>query len=293
VSATYEIVTHNRAGSQRVHRYTTDDRLEPGSLVQLAGRWWLVVRLEDGDAPRAHAKPARYRLRLRHPEGREDLGAFRRYRPDGPKIGHALTTIEDGQPISWQVVEEGLAEDEEGEPYLDLIAERDYAELEELPDHELEHILARRDDDLPAGAVATLERADQAGLSVELVALDPGEAPDWAAAERYIDTLILEEIEDDLLEQCGVRPDADPRPAWLGIVKERLREDLERFRGDIEGDHDEIEEWDFRGGRIFAAVGSYADESDPDSGYGWLCRLVDASALGAAGFERVRRASLV
>ena len=49
-------------------------------------------------------------------------------------------------------------------------------------------------------------------------------------------------------------------------VKERLRADLEAFRSDIEGDHDEIEEWDFRGGRIFASVGSYEDEFDPNSG---------------------------
>ncbi len=127
---------------------------------------------------------------------------------------------------------------------------------------------------------------------VELVSLDPGEAPDWDEAERYVAALILEEIEDDLVEQCGVDPDRDPRETWLDIVKERLLEDLRRFRADIEGDHDEIEEWEFRGARVFASVGSTDDESNPDSGHGWLCRLLDASALGAAGFERVRRASL-
>ena len=57
--------------------------------------------------------------------------------------------------------------------------------------------------------------------------------------------------------------------------------------------HEEIEEWDFRGGRIFAAVGSTEDESNPLSGYGWMCPLIDAGAIGAAGFQRVRKAVLL
>jgi hypothetical protein len=292
MALTYEVVTHDRARNERVRRLTTGDRVEQGSVVTLDGRWWLVERVDDGDPPRLAATPARYRLRLVHPDGREELGVFRRFRPGGPRLGHAFTTLEEGHPISWQVVEERLAREEQGDAYLDLVAQRDYAELEELPDHELEHALAR-DDALSEEAAATLARAEEAGLEVELVALDPGEAPDWDAAERYLDALILEEVEDDLLEQCGVRPDTDPRDTWLETVKERLREDLRRFREDVEGDHDEIEEWDFRGGRISASIGTFADESNPDSGHGWLCRLLDASALGAAGFERVRKGALI
>jgi hypothetical protein len=104
---------------------------------------------------------------------------------------------------------------------------------------------------------------------------------------------VLEEIERDLIEVCGVEPDRDPRETWLPTVQERLRVDLQLFRADIEGDHHEIEEWDFLGGRVFASVGSADDESNPDKGHGWMCRLVDAEALGAAGFERVRKAQLV
>ena len=107
-----------------------------------------------------------------------------------------------------------------------------------------------------------------------------------------MDAVILEEIEDDLLELCGVNPGRDPRETWLDTVKERLRADLDSFRADVERNHDEIEEWDFLDGRIFAAVGTFDDEADPNSGYGWLCRLVDVSALGAAGFRRVRKAEL-
>ena len=293
MAITYEIATRDRGGDKRVRRLTTGEPVEPGSVVMLDGRWWLVERVEDGDAPRAEATPARYRLRLVHPDGREELGVFRRYRPGGPRLGHAFTTLEDDRPISWHVAEERLARAEQGDAYLELVAQRDYAEVEELPDHELEHALSRADDELPQEARATLARAEREGLEVELVALDPGEAPDWEAAGRYMDALILEEIEDDLLEQCGVDPDTDPRASWLETVKDRLREDLARFRADVEGEHDQIEEWSFRGGRIFASVGTFADESDAEAGHGWLCRLLDASALGAAGFERVRKSSLV
>jgi hypothetical protein len=297
VALRYEVVTRNRAGKERRHEFVSDGALSPGDIMVLEGRNWLVEQV--GPKPGADdvsnlvlAKPARYRLRLLHPDGREEIGALRRFRPDAPRLGHAFTTIEDRQPASWQVADERLAIDEGGEPYLDLVAERDYGELEALPDHELEHALAARDAELPAGAEATFSRAEQAGLAVELVALEAGEAPDWEAAERYIDALILEEIEDDLFELCGVDPDRDPRDSWLDAVKERLRTDLELVRADVEGDHDEIEEWDFRGGRVFASVGSLEDEADPESGHGWMCRLVDSGALAAAGFERVRKAEL-
>ena len=59
--------------------------------------------------------------------------------------------------------------------------------------------------------MATLTPAEEAGELVELVALEPGEAPDWAEAERYIDALMIDEIEDDLLVLCGVNPENDPR----------------------------------------------------------------------------------
>ncbi len=145
----------------------------------------------------------------------------------------------------------------------------------------------------PKELLRRFERAGDAGLHIELVALDPGEAPDWEEARRYIDAIGLEEINDDLLELCGVDPDRDPQDTWLETVKERLSEDLESFRGDIEGDQDEIEEWDFRDGSIFASVGSLDDEANPVSGHGWLTRLLDAGVLGVAGFSRVRKAQLL
>jgi len=291
-STEYAIVAHVRTGEERVHRYASDDPLEPGAIVRLEGRFWLVESVDPGEPHRASARSARYRIRLRHPDGREELGAFRRYRPDAPRLGHSLSTLEDGAPVSWQVVDEKLARDGEDEPYLDLVAERDYAELEELPDHELEHTLEARASRLPEAAAALLSRAGFPGVLIELVALEPGEDPDWEEAQRYIDALILEEINDDLLELCGVNPDDDPRETWLTTVTERLEADLEAFRSDVEGDHDEIEEWDYLDGRVFAAVGSFEDEADPNAGFGWLCRLVDAGVVAAAGFRRVRKTDL-
>jgi hypothetical protein len=291
VAVRYEVVASTPSGKERVHTYSSDTELTPGDVIRLAGRDWLVHSSQDGQPPRLSARPARYRLRLRRPDGKDELGAFRRFRPDAPKVGHGFTTIEDGAPASWQVVEEILAKDEEGEPYLELIAERDFGEFDELPDHELEHAVGLQEPGASEAATA-LARAEEAGLAVELVALEAGEEADWAAAESYIDALIIEEIEDDLLELAGVKPNKDPKETWLETVQERLRADLAHFRNDAEGDRAEIQRWEFRDGRVYASVGTMEDESDPDSGHGWMCRLLDASALGAAGFERVRKAQL-
>jgi hypothetical protein len=292
----YQVKLHIRSGQERVREYASEEPLDPGEVIRLQGRYLLIQEVDpgsEGEPARALAKPARYRLRLHHPDGREELGGFRRFRPNAPRLGHAFTTQEDGDQLSWEVKDERLALDSEGEPYLELVAERDFSELEELPDHELEHTLMRRDEEsLPAAAEAAIAGAAEAGLSIELAALEPGEPADWESAERFIDALVLEEVEDDLVEMCGVDTDSDPRDTWLAKVKERLFEDLRRFREDVEGPHAQIEEWSFRDGRIFASVGHEDHESDPDSGHGWLCRLLDGEALGAAGFERVRKADI-
>ncbi len=283
MASSYSLVTQNRAGHEHTRPYTSEGELAPGSVVSLDGRFWLVDRV---DGTTAHARPARYRLTLRHPDGLLEEGAFRRYRSDAPRVGHQLSTLEDGAPITWAVVDQRLESDDAGEPFLDLVAERDYDESESLPDHQLEHALDRDEDDTGAAVVA---RATEAGLAIELVGLEAGQAPDWDEARRYLDSLVSEELEDDLFEQAGVDTHHDPPETWLDTVKRRLRDDLDSFRSDVDGPHDEIEEWDFRGGRIFAAVGRYDDDVNPHSGYGWLCRLVDASVLQAAGFYRVRK----
>ena len=287
----YELVHLSRSGREQAHPYTSEEPLEAGSIVHFEGRDWLVDAVEG---ERVTLRQARYRLRLRHPDGHEELGALRRYRSDAPRAGHTFSTLEDGALASWTVVDEALARDEQGEPYLDLTAERDYSEQEDaptLPEHELEHAYAREDD--TSSAAATLARAETEGLYVELVALEPGEAPDWAAAEAFLDALGLEEIHDDLLVRSGVDPGRERESSWLGIVKDRLRADLEQFRANVESGQGDIEEWDFRDGRVFAAIGSYDDEANAKSGHGWMTRLYDAGILEAAGFTRVRKAELL
>ena len=199
----YEVAVVHRTGKEHVHPYTTEEPLEPGDVIRLEGRHWLVERMRAtarGRSPRATGFGCGIRTGVRT-SGRS--GASGRALP---RLGHAFATEPDGRPVSWEIVDEQLAFDAGGEPYLDLVAERDFEEAEAaLPDRELEHTLARRsDDELPEGRGATLARAAEEGLSVELVALEPGEEPDWEAAERFIDALMLEEIEDDLIEQAGV-----------------------------------------------------------------------------------------
>ena len=240
-----------------------------------------------GEAPRV---PVRYRLVLRQPTGATESGAFRRLRPDSPRAGHALTTVVAGQPISWAVVEERVEQDETGESYLALYAERDYTEYDgNLADHQLEHALLGRGSDGPGSRI---DQAVAAGLSAELIALDPGQTPDWEEANCYLEALTLDTLGDELLERF-VDTRRDPQERWLDIVKARLRTDLASFRGDIDGDHDEIEEWDVVGGRIFVSIGTTEDEGESGSGHGWLVRLCDAGVLGAAGFTRVRKAELL
>src|SRR5712692_5820710 len=123
IGLAYEIVTSTRGGKARSHPYVSDTLIRRGDVVVLAGRYWLVAELEDG---RAVAKPARYRLVLRYPDGREEAGGFRRFRVDAPRLGHVFTTSPEGEPWAWVVVDERLEPDEDGEPYLELVAERDF-----------------------------------------------------------------------------------------------------------------------------------------------------------------------
>jgi hypothetical protein len=291
VAVEYQLVHVNRVGHERTHPYLSESELSEGDLLHFEGRDWLV---DSVDGEQVRLEPARYRLVLRYPDGHTEAGAFRRYRPDAPRIGHTFSTLVDGEPVAWQVADDRLQRDEQGKPYRELTAERDYSEAEDapsLPEHELEHALAREDGQ--EQVVAMLSQAEASGQLVELVALEPGEAPDWDEGDRYIDALIFEEIEDDLFPLCGVDTDNDPQDGWLDTVKARLHDDLRSFRADIETDHEQIEEWDFRDGRIFASTGSFDDQASPDRGHGWLSRLVDSSASAATGFTRVRKAQLL
>jgi hypothetical protein len=71
VNLACEVVSRTRAGSRRRREYHADRELHAGDVIRLDGRDWLVDALEpaqDGGAVRVPAAPARYRLRLRHPD---------------------------------------------------------------------------------------------------------------------------------------------------------------------------------------------------------------------------------
>jgi len=110
MALTYEAAALTRSGRERVHAYASETTLGPGDVIRMTGRDWLVERVEaDTDPPRLVVKPARYRLRLRHPDGHEELGAFRRWRSDAPGVGHSFSTMEDGQAVAWTVTDAHLA----------------------------------------------------------------------------------------------------------------------------------------------------------------------------------------
>ena len=283
----YQLVHVNRVGHEHTQPYRSETELSEGDLVHVEGRDWLVDAV-DGEQVRL--EPARYRLVLRHPDGRAESGAFRRYRADAPRVGQrSARSSTASRQLAGRRRPALSATSGQAVPRADRGARlREAEDAPDLPGHELEHALAREDD--RDEAVATLARAEESGQLVELVALEPGEAPDWDEAGRYIDALILEEIEDDLVVLCGVdtertRRRPGSRPSRRGCTKT-----CAASATDIESGHDQIEEWDFRDGRMFASIGSFDDQANPDSGHGWLSRLVDSSASAAAGFSRVRKA---
>ena len=95
----YLVVTRRRTGKERVHECVRG-AARAGDVLRLDGRYWLVASIEAGqDAPaRAVAVPARYRLRLRHPDGREELGGLRRFRPTLPGSAIASRLSKTGSP---------------------------------------------------------------------------------------------------------------------------------------------------------------------------------------------------
>ena len=97
-----------------MHEFASEDQLEPGRRSPpRRTSYWLILKA---------SRPTRRRRRERT-----------RYR-----LGTVDQQLEQGE------------QGEQGEPYLGFTAERDFAEVEALPSHELEHTLARsRENELP------------------------------------------------------------------------------------------------------------------------------------------------
>jgi hypothetical protein len=39
----YLVVTRRRTGKERVHEFASEDQLEPGDVLRLDGRYWLIA----------------------------------------------------------------------------------------------------------------------------------------------------------------------------------------------------------------------------------------------------------
>ena len=215
--------------------------------MTLDGRDWLVDAVEEGDTARVVAKPARYRLRLRHPDGREELGAFRRMRA--------------GQPATRPLVHDARGR---GSRQLGASSRR------------RSPTTSRTSRSSTSSPSATTARPRATCPTTSSSTRSPASA-DGSGRRQGVDR------RGDALRACrsssprssrtrrrtGRRLAATSRPSvstrsrttcsscaastrgddsegtWLETVQARLRDDLESFSADVEGDHDEIEEWDF------------------------------------------------
>ena len=170
--------------------------------------------------------------------------------------------------MSWQVVDERLADDH-GEPYLDLIAERDYSELR-----------TRRAARARAGARARAQEARRgAARAPPRRGGGPGRRAGRARGGRgarlgrgrgATSTRWSSRRSRTTCSSSAASTRPRRRETWLDTVKARLRATWSDSGTTSRADHDQIEEWEFRDGRIFAAVGSIEDEADPDRGHGWM-----------------------
>jgi hypothetical protein len=80
---------------------------------------------------------------------------------------------------------------------------------------------------------------------------------------------------------------SDPAPLMYEVVA-HTRTGKERI-------HRHASDEPLQPGQVLRLEGRYwllESEANPDASYGWLCRLVDVSALAAAGFRRVRQHDL-
>ena len=185
---TYEVVTSISREKERVRRYSSDDPLAPGERAP--DGWPLLARSRASKGrearpglPRVLAKPARYRLRLRHPDGHEELGAMRRLRSGSPDgwVTHSRRSRKDSRSAGrWST--SSLSATSAASRFSTYVAERDYAEAEGSSPtmSSSTRSTVRRRGGCRRTPTRRSQRLPREGLDVELVALDPGEEPDWA-----------------------------------------------------------------------------------------------------------------
>ena len=226
---------------------------------------------------RAAAKPGALST-LARPSGRPPRGG--RVPSLRPGFAPARSRLHDrrstAQPISWAVVDERFARDDDGEPSSSSWRSATSPRTRGIvPDHELEHTLARRaEEELPEEATSLLDRADRLGQSVELVALEPGEAPDWDAGPSASSTRSSSRRS---RTTCWSSAVSTRTPTRARRGSPRCRTGFARTSGSSAPTSRTISTRS-RSGTSAAVECSRRSvtlgrQSDPGSGYGWMCRL--------------------
>lgn len=134
-----------------------------------------------------------------------------------------------------------------------------------------------------------------ADLLLMCAVIDADRSPDWAAAERHVESMAIEAFEEnsDLLErfapeivECEALTDDDEVPQGLEPepLRRQLHKDLAEFRVGVAGERRDIDYLEVRGARVYITGGSSYGDTPTDI---WepMARLDSAGALAAAGFD--------
>ena len=118
-----------------------------------------------------------------------------------------------------------------------------------------------------------------ADLIIAATTLRTGRKPDWDAAERFIATLTLDQIDDDFTGTYDDMEDDEEMRAFL-------RSALAAFKEIIEGDCPRDFTWiDGFGHTIYVSGGMSWGDSPGDT-FDLICDLTGAGVLKAAGFDQ-------
>src|SRR5919204_3200296 len=188
---TYEFVHVNRLGHRLTHELVSDDTLEPGAIIRSEGRGWIVDRVEDS---RVFLEPARYRLScatltaIWRPARSAASGPMRRAL--ATRSARSSTTRRSAGSWSRSVsrVTTTASRSTSSPP---TGTTRSATSRRACPSTSWSTPL--RVTTISARPRQGLAEAAEAGLPVELVALEPEEAPDWDEGRRCIDALMIED----------------------------------------------------------------------------------------------------
>ena len=256
--------TSRRSGKERVHPYTSEEPLAPGDVVRYEGRDWLVERLdgtrvaaEAGALPAAATAPRRARgarrvpaLPARRSPGRAHL-QHARGRAAGELAGRrraARRRDEHGEPVPRPDRRARLQRARGRAAACPSTSSSTRSRARTTPRGGGRGAGARRG----GGPVRRARRA-RAGRGARLGRGRGVHRRARARGDRGRPARALRRR-----TPTAIRARRGSTPSRSGCAP------ISSGSGhDVEGDHDEIEEWEFRDGRIFAAVGSFEERGGP------------------------------